>query len=215
MTITMRAPDDLKKFNDSTGTIVTPDASTHLVTLADMRELPAYLAAGCTFVSFGDLLGISEVQSEGHLKAVINLEDGNLGDGYGVFESESDLSGTLAGAVAGESAWINFAEEAVPGANMVCVHNDGIYLPSGITASSATMIMGARYQYVAADGANPGALHIFSTNIYDNVLTSIFHVNAIADFGGSTGAASTNARKVPFIKDVTADKLWYVNVYDG
>lgn len=139
----------------------------------------------------------------------------NLTDGYGVFETNVTFSGTVAGASAGASTWVNFAAAAVPGANLVCTHNDGIYVPSGITASSATMIMGARYQYVADDGANPGALHLFSTNIYSNALTSIFHVNAKADFGGASGAASTNAYKIPFLTDVTAGKLWYINVYDG
>jgi hypothetical protein len=205
-TVTMRAPDSVVSFNDSKGTVITPNATTHEVTLTDMRELPAYLAAGCTFVSFS---------AGTHIKQDVSVANGNLGDGYGVFEKNANLSGTIGGTIAGESSWINFAAASVPGANLICTHNDGIYLPAGITASSATMIMGARYQYVADDGANPGALHLFSTNIYDNALTSIFHVNAKADFGGSSGAASTNAYKIPFLKDVTANKTWYINVYDG
>ena len=137
-------------------------------------------------------------------------------DGYGLFETNANFSGTVAGPyAAASSTWINFAESSVPGANICAVRNDGIYLPTGITASSATMVIGGRLQYVADDGANPGALHLWSTNIYSNALTSIFHVNALADFGGSTSAASLNGYKIPFIKDVTANKTWYINVYDG
>jgi len=139
----------------------------------------------------------------------------NLGDGYGAVEDELTASGTVAGTFAAASTWINFAEAAVPGGNLICTHNDGIWLPSGITASSATMIIGARMQYVASDGANPGSLYLWSTNIYDNVLTAMLHVNTIVDLGGSTGAVTQNAYKIPLFKDVTANKVWYVNVYDN
>ncbi len=139
----------------------------------------------------------------------------NLGDGYGVFEKELIAAGTVAGTFAAESTWINFANAAVPGGNLICVHNDGIWLPTGINAATATMIMGARYQYVANDGANPGSLYLWSTNISSNVLTALLHVNAIVDLGGSTGAVTTNAYKIPLFRDVSAGKTWYVNVYDG
>jgi hypothetical protein len=137
----------------------------------------------------------------------------NHGDGYGAHEIDITASGTVAGTTAASSTWLNFAAAAVPGANMICVQNNGIYLPSGITASSAKMIMGMRMQYVADDGANPGSLFLFSTNIYSNALTALFDVNAIADMGGSTGAQTGNDYKIPLFKDASANQLWYINVY--
>lgn len=137
-------------------------------------------------------------------------------DGYGVFETNANFSGTVGGPyAAASSTWINFASGSVPGANIIATRNDGIYLPTGITASSATMIIGGRLQYVADDGANPGALYLWSTNIYDNALTAIFHVNAAVDLAKTTGAGTTNVGKIPLFRDVSAGKTWYVNVYDG
>ncbi len=137
----------------------------------------------------------------------------NQGDGYGVFEVDITASGTFAGTTNASSTWLNVAASAVPGGNLICVHNDGIYLPTGITASSAKMIMGSRMHYVADDGANPGSLYCFSTNIYSNTLTAIFDVNAIVDLGGSTGAQTGNDYKIPLLKDASSGVTWYINVY--
>jgi len=135
-------------------------------------------------------------------------------DGYGVVEVNANFSGTVAGPFAAAmSTWVNMAESSVPGANIITPHNDGIYLPSGITASSAKMVMGGRFHYVAQDGANPGSLFLFSTNIYDNALTAILDVNVIADLGGASGAASGNDYKIPFLKEATSGQVWYVNLY--
>jgi hypothetical protein len=139
----------------------------------------------------------------------------NFGDGYGAFENELTASGTIAGTFAASSTWINFAAASVPGGNLICVRNDGIYLPTGITTTTATMIIGGRLQYVDTDGANPGGLYLWSTNIFDNALTAIFHVNAAVDFAWTTGAKTTNAGSIPLFRDVSAGKTWYVNVYDG
>lgn len=139
----------------------------------------------------------------------------NFGDGYGAFEVDITASGTIAGTFAASSMWINFADASVPGANVICVQNNGIYLPAGITASSARMIIGMRMQYIAADGANPGSLYLFETNIYSNALTAIFAVNAAVDITWTTGAKTTNAGSIPLFRDISAGKTWFVNVYDG
>ncbi len=135
-------------------------------------------------------------------------------DGYGAVEIDITASGTFAGPyVAASSTWVNVAGSSVPGGNLITPRNDGIYLPAGITASSATMIMGGRFHYVADDGANPGGLYLFSTNIYSNALTALLHVNAIGDLGGASGAQTGNDYKIPLFRDVTAGQTWYVNVY--
>jgi len=134
-------------------------------------------------------------------------------DGYGTVEINANFSGTVAGPYAcAESCWINLAAATVPGGNIIAVHNDGIYIPSGITASSAKMIMGSRMQYVADDGASPGSLFCFSTNIYSNALTAIFDVNAIEDFA-NTSSKSGGAIAIPFLKCVNSGTVYYMNLY--
>ena len=143
-----------------------------------------------------------------------SMAAGNLGDGYGATEVELTLSGTLGGQVAGLSNWINIAASTVCGSNKVIAQDNGIYVAAtGTPMASAVGIIGMRMQYVAEGGGNPGALHLFDTNIYDNVLTSLFRVNTIADMGGSSTAATGNDYKVPLFYDQTAGQVWYVNIY--
>ena len=143
-----------------------------------------------------------------------SMAAGNLGDGYGATELELTITGTLAGQVTGMSNWINVAASTVCGSNRVVAQDNGIYVSAtGTPMASAIGIIGMRMQYVAEGGGDPGALHLFDTNIYDNALTSLFRVNAIADMGGSPTAASGNDYKVPLFYDQTADQLWYVNIY--
>jgi hypothetical protein len=140
---------------------------------------------------------------------------GNMGDGYGAVETELTLSGTVAGMVAASSTWVNVTGASVAcGSNVICTRNDGIYVTAtGTPMANATAIIGGRLQYVADGGGNPGALYLWQTNIYDNVLTALLSVNTIADMGGSTGAASGNDYKIPLFKDETAGQVWYVNIY--
>jgi len=139
---------------------------------------------------------------------------GNFGDGYGAVECELTLTGTIAGQCAGLSSWVNIGASAVVGSNMICAQDNGIYVPTaGAPMASAIGIMGMRMSYVAEGGENPGALHLFSTNISANVLTSLFRVNAIVDMGGSATAASGNDYKVPLFYDQSAGQIWYVNIY--
>lgn len=137
----------------------------------------------------------------------------NFGDGYGAMEVDITFSGTVAGTSAASSTWVNIAASAVPGANIITPRNDGIWLASGITATNAIMVIGGRLQYVPNDGADCSNIHLFDTNIYSNVLKSLFRVNTIVDMGGSTGAQTGNDYKVPLFYDVTANQLWYVNIY--
>lgn len=137
----------------------------------------------------------------------------NFADGYGAFEVDITFSGTVAGTSAASSTWVNIATSAVPGANIIAAQNNGIWVASGVTSTNAIMVIGGRLQYVPNDGADCSNIHLFDTNIYSNVLKSLFRVNAIADMGGSTGAQASNDYKVPLFYDVTAAQLWYVNIY--
>lgn len=136
-------------------------------------------------------------------------------DGYGTVEINANFSGTVAGPYAcAQSTWVNLASGTVPGGNFITPHNDGIYVPTGITASSAKMVMGGRFHYVADDGANPGSLFLFSTNIFSNALTAIFDVNAIEDFAATTTKSGSSVA-VPFIKCVNSGVVYYVNAYSS
>jgi hypothetical protein len=138
---------------------------------------------------------------------------GNMGDGYGAVEIDLTLSGTVAGMVAASSTWVEVTGASVTaGSQTVCVRNDGIYVTAtGTPMASATAIIGGRLQYVAAGGGNPGALYLWQTNISDNALTAMFSVNALVDLGGSDGAASSGAHKIPFVK--IGSTVYYVNMY--
>ena len=144
-----------------------------------------------------------------------NIAAPNLGDGYGAVEIDLTASGTVAGTVAALSTWVNLAASSSGGGQLICAQNNGIYVSAtGTPMSASTAIIGMRMQYVAEGGGNPGALYLFSTNIYDNALTAMFHVNAAADLSKTT-VKSTNAGSIPLFRDISAGKTWYVNVYDG
>lgn len=142
------------------------------------------------------------------------IANGNLGDGYGAVEAQLTITGTAAGQVTGLSNWINMNASSSGGSNKIIAQDNGIWAAStGTPMASAIGIIGMRMQYVAEGGENPGALHLFDTNIYANVLTSLFRVNAIGDMGGSTGAQTGNDYKIPLFYDQTAGQLWYINIY--
>lgn len=140
---------------------------------------------------------------------------GNMTDGYGAVEIDLTLSGTLTGIVAAQSVWVNLTgTSADAAANMVCVQNNGIYVPaSGTPMDSATAIIGMRMHYIAEGGGDPAALYLFSTNIFSNKLTAMFHVLAKDDLNWATGAASAGAGKIPLFRDISAGQTWYVSVY--
>jgi len=195
-----------------TATGVIAGFATHKTAAGIAWPIGLYMAAGD--VTKGIDITCSAIGATGRIaKLAGTMATGNLGDGYGALEIDVTSSGAVAGTIAASSTWLNFAAESVPGGNIICCQNNGIYLPSGITASSAKMIMGMRMQYVADDGANPGSLFCFSTNIFSNVLTAIFDVNAIVDLGGASGAQTGNDYKIPLFKDASAGQVWYVNVY--
>jgi len=135
-------------------------------------------------------------------------------DGYGVVEINAIFSGAMGGPYGcASSTWINFAAGSTP-SGIVAVRNDGIYLPTGITATAAKMIMGGRFHYVADDGSDPGSLFLFSTNIFDNKLTAILDINSIHDLNDTT-AKSGGGIAIPFAVSYgeAPGTVYYINVY--
>jgi hypothetical protein len=73
--------------------------------------------------------------------------------------------------------------------------------------------MGLKMSCVIDDGANPGSLYLFNTNIFDNALTAMFDINTILDIGATASAASSGAYKFPILKERSTGTTWYVNMY--
>ena len=145
-------------------------------------------------------------------KATINAGYNDLGCA-GYFETH--IAGTLGGTLYGIGSWINFDTACVPGANMICAQDNGIYSPSTITVSSAKLVIGMRMELVIEGGADPASLFLFSTNIYDNALTAFFDINAKVDAGWITGALSnaSGAGHVPLFLEASTGTVHYVNTY--
>jgi hypothetical protein len=137
-----------------------------------------------------------------------------MGDGYGAFETEITISGTVAGYASASSTWVNLAAGTVAGANMITTRNDGIYAPTGLTLTNTKMVLGGRLQCVIDDGANPGGIFLWSTNIYDNALTAFFDVNVKVDVGWVDGVLSnaTGDGHVPLFKEADGT-VHYVNTF--
>jgi hypothetical protein len=139
----------------------------------------------------------------------------NFGDGYGAFEVNLNIgTGAIAGHVAGLSSWINLDAGTTMGSLGNCISplDVGIYAPSG-TFTNGKFIMGVKMSCVIDNGANPGELYLFNTNIYSNALTAMFDINAIADITATATAAATGAYKFPILKERSTGTTWYVNMY--
>lgn len=135
-------------------------------------------------------------------------------DGYGAVEYELTLTGNVADTCAASSTWVNMAAASSAGSHVICTHNDGIWVSSTNTPmASATAIIGGRLQYVAEGAENPGALYLWQTNIYGNVLTALLSINVMADIGwAGTAYAGGTAGHFPMFKDA-AGTVHYVNTY--
>lgn len=130
--------------------------------------------------------------------------------------AETHLTGVLAGTLYGSGSWINIDSAATPGANMICAQDNGIYIDAAPTITSAKLVIGMRMECIVADGANPGELYLFSTNIYDNALTAMFDINAKVDAGWITSTATTTTTgHIPLFKEASTGTVFYVNVYTG
>lgn len=129
---------------------------------------------------------------------------------------ETHLTGTLAGTVYGFGSWINLEAAVACGSNMLCAQDNGIYGPTGLSTgvSSAKLVIGMRMELVLDDGQNPGSLFLFSTNIYDNALTAIFDVNALADLSNTT-TKSGDSVAIPFVKIASSGTTYYINIYSS
>jgi uncharacterized membrane protein YgdD (TMEM256/DUF423 family) len=139
----------------------------------------------------------------------------NFGDGYGAIECNLNIgTGAVAGYTAGMSSWINLAATTTfAGGSLIAPLDVGVWCPTGATLTNSKMIMGLKMSCVIDDGANPGELYLFNTNIFDNATTALFDINTIVDFTATASAASTGGYKLPFLKERSTGTVWYMNIY--
>lgn len=140
----------------------------------------------------------------------------SFGDGYGAFECNLNIgTGAAPGYVAVGSFWINLgvATTTFSAGNCMSPLDVGVWGITGMTMTNSKIIMGLKMSCVIDDGANPGSLFLFNTNIYSNALTAIFDINTVVDFTATSGAASTGAYKLPFLKERSTGTTWYMNIY--
>ncbi len=147
-------------------------------------------------------------------KFVGGVVDADQGDGYGVFEVQANFSGTIpSGTTANASSfWINFSGSTVVAGTLICVQNNGIWMPTSITTSTTNMCIGMRMHYEDADNAQPAQLFCFSINpVGGTYLTSIFEGSTAAY--GATSTKSGGGIAVPFLN--AQGTVYYVNVYSS
>ncbi len=139
----------------------------------------------------------------------------NFGDGYGAIECNLNIgTGAVAGRVAAASTWINLAAGTTyVGSDNIAPLDVGIWGASGMAMTGSKLIMGLNMSCVIDDGANPGSLFLFSTNISANATTALFDINTIVDFSATATAASSGAYKLPFLKERSTGTTWYMNIY--
>ncbi len=177
------------------------------------------IATTSTIVQTCTTAGISSSASTLHAstgrigKFVGSVANANQGDGYGVFEVQANFSGTVpTGSVANASSfWINLSGSTVTAGTILCVQNNGIWAPGGLTLSTTTMVIGMRMHCEISGGTQPNEIFCFSTNIVANHITSLWQINVIEDIN-TTSTKSGDSVAVPWLK-TSAGTQYYVNAY--
>ena len=146
-------------------------------------------------------------------KFVGSVANAAQGDGYGVFEMQANFSGTVpSGSVANAASfWINFSASTVTAGTMICVQNNGIWAPAGLTLSTSNFVIGMRMHCEIGGGTQPQEIFCFSTNIVANHITSLWQINVIEDIN-TTSTKSGSSVAVPWLK-TSAGTQYYVNAY--
>lgn len=140
----------------------------------------------------------------------------SFGDGYGAIECNLNIgTGAVPGFVAVGSYWINLGVATTTFSAGACLSplDVGVWGITGMTMTNSKIIMGLKMSCVIDDGANPGSLFLFNTNIYSNALTALFDINTIVDFTATASAASSGGYKLPFCKERSTGTTWYMNIY--
>ena len=166
----------------------------------------------------GEALNVTATTTTKLVKIGATIAAPNMGDGYGLFEIDTTLSGTAVGHMAASSCWVNLgasADLSGTGGSFVAVHNDGIYEPAGADPTGAVLIFGSRVQAILGDASGWSKLCPWSINTNDRACTAMFEVaSPTAYLGMTTGTHSSAVTgSVPFMVD-SNNKVWYIRVHD-
>ena len=137
-------------------------------------------------------------------------------DGYGVWESQLDVSGLATGAIAERSDWINLGDDATVPSNMF-VHTDGVY-DGGATLTGANI---AWAKYTCMLSTNPAACNLWELNFSGahSELDAIFAVNNHELCLGYTVGTPTDAAvgTIPFVETAGGAHggMKYIYLYDN
>lgn len=138
----------------------------------------------------------------------------NMADGYGVFEVDVTVTGTMGatGFVNATSAWVNIPSGMTVGAGQyVCARNDGVYEDAGATITNAKIVFGARLHKLLGD---TDALSFpWSINTNNSAITALIDVNNLTDLGTVANAGATAATLLPICRDA-GGTLKYVLLYN-
>jgi hypothetical protein len=147
------------------------------------------------------------------VKATSTINNANLGDGYGLIESDLTLTGTVAGHVSALSSWIE-AITVTTGGNIIAAQTNGIYSEVGAVLSNSTLIFGMRMQCLCQvnGGVSSTLFYPFSIVNNTNITTALIQCNdASSDLGRITNAGVDSGLLIPLYKDNSGVK--YVKIY--
>jgi len=185
--------------------------------------LGSIVAGGSGVIAVKVHWGVADIITAHDLEAIEANERGSrqrgilatpaMDDGYGVWESQIEVTGLATGAIAERSDWINLGDSSTIPSYMF-VHTDGIW-DGGATLTTA-YISWAKYQCMLAsdpawcslwelnfDGANSGIDAIFNVN------------NAALALGYVAGGVSTVIGSVPFFSTAAGALRGWIAIYDA
>ncbi len=120
-------------------------------------------------------LGLATIASDGRaVRYVVSQATPGLSDGYGVFETDYTVTGTMSGELNVRSTWISIGTDAVL-SGYVHIYTDGIWDGTG-TLTSANMSWG---KFTCMLSSNPQAMNLWELNFSgaNSEIDAIFAVN--------------------------------------
>jgi len=136
-----------------------------------------------------------------------------MDDGYGVWESQIEVTGLATGAIAERSDWINLGTDAtVPG--YMFIHTDGVY--DGTATLTSADIAWAKYTCMLASNPHWNSLWELNFDGANSVIDSVFNVNnpALA-LNYVAGGVSNVIGSVPFFSTAHGALRGWIAIYDA
>ena len=168
-------------------------------------------AGNSSIISCHDLKALDPNERGSRQRATVALPA--MDDGYGVWESQLDVSGLATGIIAERSDWINLGDDATVPAYL-CVHTDGVY-DGGATLTTA-YIAWAKYSLMLS--TNPAMSYLWELNFSgaNSEVDCLFNVNDPAlCLGYTAGAVSTVIGSIPLFYTAGGALRGWIAIYDA